>query len=155
MKQYHDLLQKILDEGHFKEDRTGTGTLSIFGHQMRFNLQEGFPLVTTRKIHTRSLIYELLWFLKGDTNTKYLNDNKVRIWNDWADENGDLGPIYGYQWRTWHGQTGEVVDQISQLMQDLQNKPHSRRLIVSALECCRSSKDGIGALSQSFSVLCQ
>ena len=132
MKQYHDLLQKIIDEGNYKDDRTGTGTLSIFGHQMRFNLQEGFPLVTTRKIHTRSLIYELLWFLKGDTNIQYLNDHKVRIWDDWADENGDLGPIYGYQWRSWHGQNGEVVDQISQLMDDLRNKPHSRRLIVSA-----------------------
>jgi len=132
MQQYHDLLQKIIKEGNYKDDRTGTGTLSIFGHQMRFNLQEGFPLVTTRKIHTRSLIYELLWFLKGDTNIKYLNDHKVRIWDEWADENGDLGPVYGSQWRSWNGSDGETIDQISQLMQDLKNKPHSRRLIVSA-----------------------
>lgn len=132
MQQYHDLLQKIIKEGNYKDDRTGTGTLSIFGHQMRFNLQEGFPLVTTRKIHARSLIYELLWFLKGDTNIKYLNDHKVRIWDEWADENGDLGPVYGSQWRSWNGSDGETIDQISQLMQDLQNKPHSRRLIVSA-----------------------
>ncbi|MEZ4888302.1 MAG: thymidylate synthase [Chitinophagales bacterium] len=132
MQQYFDLLQKIIAKGNFKEDRTGTGTLSIFGHQMRFNLQEGFPLVTTRKIHTRSLIYELLWFLKGDTNIQYLNDHKVRIWDEWADENGDLGPIYGSQWRSWNGGNGETVDQISQLMQDLKEKPHSRRLIVSA-----------------------
>lgn len=132
MKQYHDLLKKIIEEGNYKDDRTGTGTVSIFGHQMRFNLEEGFPLVTTRKIHTRSLIYELLWFLKGDTNIKYLNDHKVRIWDEWADENGDLGPVYGSQWRSWHGSNGETVDQISQLMDDLQNKPHSRRLIVSA-----------------------
>ncbi|KDN09952.1 MULTISPECIES: thymidylate synthase [unclassified Gilliamella] len=132
MKQYLALIQKILDEGTPKSDRTGTGTLSIFGHQMRFNLQEGFPLVTTKKCHLRSIIHELLWFLKGDTNVKYLQDNKVTIWNEWADENGDLGPVYGKQWRAWGAADGRQIDQISQLIDQIKNDPDSRRMIVSA-----------------------
>lgn len=132
MKQYLALMQKILDEGTPKSDRTGTGTLSIFGHQMRFNLQEGFPLVTTKKCHLRSIIHELLWFLKGDTNVKYLQDNKVTIWNEWADENGDLGPVYGKQWRAWGAADGRQIDQISQLIDQIKNEPDSRRMIVSA-----------------------
>mgnify|MGYP001124978355 CR=1 FL=1 len=132
MEQYHDLLQKILDSGVKKEDRTGTGTLSIFGHQMRFGLQEGFPLVTTKKLHLRSIIHELLWFLKGDTNIKYLKENKVRIWDEWADENGDLGPVYGAQWRSWKAPNGETIDQISKLIHQIKTKPDSRRLLVSA-----------------------
>ncbi|SCC21207.1 thymidylate synthase [Gilliamella intestini] len=132
MKQYLVLMQKILDEGTPKSDRTGTGTLSIFGHQMRFNLQEGFPLVTTKKCHLRSIIHELLWFLKGDTNVKYLQDNKVTIWNEWADENGDLGPVYGKQWRAWGTADGRQIDQISQLIDHVKNDPDSRRMIVSA-----------------------
>ena len=132
MKQYLALMQKILDEGTPKSDRTGTGTLSIFGHQMRFNLQDGFPLVTTKKCHLRSIIYELLWFLKGDTNINYLKDNKVTIWNEWADENGDLGPVYGKQWRAWGAADGRQIDQISQLIAQIKNDPDSRRMIVSA-----------------------
>ncbi|OCG26096.1 thymidylate synthase [Gilliamella sp. wkB108] len=132
MKQYLALMQKILDEGIAKSDRTGTGTLSIFGHQMRFNLQNGFPLVTTKKCHLRSIIYELLWFLKGDTNIAYLHDNKVTIWDEWADENGDLGPVYGKQWRAWGTADGRQVDQISQLISQIKQDPDSRRLIVSA-----------------------
>lgn len=132
MKQYLALMQKILDEGTPKSDRTGTGTLSIFGHQMRFNLQDGFPLVTTKKCHIRSIIYELLWFLKGDTNINYLKDNKVTIWNEWADENGDLGPVYGKQWRAWGTADGRQIDQISQLIAQIKNDPDSRRMIVSA-----------------------
>ncbi|MDD4528625.1 MAG: thymidylate synthase, partial [Bacteroidales bacterium] len=115
MKQYLDLLQQVLDNGNIKEDRTGTGTKSVFGYQMRFNLQEGFPMVTTKKLHTRSIIHELLWFLQGNTNIKYLHDNKVSIWDEWADENGDLGPIYGKQWRSWAAQEGRTIDQISEL----------------------------------------
>ena len=132
MKQYLALMQKILDEGTPKSDRTGTGTLSIFGHQMRFNLQDGFPLVTTKKCHIRSIIYELLWFLKGDTNINYLKDNKVTIWNEWADENGDLGPVYGKQWRAWGAADGRQIGQISQLIAQIKNDPDSRRMIVSA-----------------------
>jgi thymidylate synthase len=132
MKQYLVLMKKILDEGIPKLDRTGTGTLSIFGHQMRFNLQDGFPLVTTKKCHLRSIIHELLWFLKGDTNIKYLQDNKVTIWDEWADENGDLGPIYGKQWRAWGASDGRQIDQISQLISQIKNDPDSRRIIVSA-----------------------
>ena len=132
MKQYLALMQKIIEEGVPKSDRTGTGTLSIFGHQMRFNLQEGFPLVTTKKCHLRSIIYELLWFLKGDTNVQYLQDNKVTIWNEWADENGDLGPIYSKQWRAWGTADGRQVDQISQLISQIKHDPNSRRMIVSA-----------------------
>ncbi|NMM48073.1 thymidylate synthase [Marinigracilibium pacificum] len=132
MEQYHALMEKILNEGTDKSDRTGTGTRSIFGHQMRFDLQEGFPLVTTKKLHLRSIIHELLWFLSGDTNIKYLKENGVRIWDEWADENGELGPVYGHQWRSWPTPDGNTVDQISQLVDMIQNNPDSRRLIVSA-----------------------
>ena len=132
MKQYLDLLQHILDHGIKKQDRTGTGTISTFGYQMRFNLQEGFPLVTTKKVHLKSIIYELLWFLNGDTNVKYLQDHGVRIWNEWADENGDLGPVYGYQWRHWRTPDGKEVDQIANLIEGLTKNPASRRHIVSA-----------------------
>lgn len=132
MKQYQELLQHILDTGVKKEDRTGTGTLSVFAHQMRFNLQDGFPLLTTKKLHTKSIIHELLWFLKGDTNTAYLHDNKVSIWDEWADENGDLGPIYGKQWRAWEAKDGRVIDQIGELIEQIKKTPDSRRLLVSA-----------------------
>src|SRR5690554_6378136 len=132
MKQYHQLLREILDHGNKKSDRTGTGTLSIFGYQMRFNLQDGFHLVTTKKCHLRSIIDELLWFLKGNTNIKYLNENNVTIWDEWADENGDLGPVYGYQWRHWPDGKGWEIDQIKNLIQQIKSKPDSRRLIVSA-----------------------
>lgn len=132
MQQYHDLLNRILDEGHAKSDRTGTGTLSVFGHQMRFDLSEGFPLLTTKKLHTRSIIHELLWFLKGDTNIAYLKENGVRIWDEWADENGNLGPVYGHQWRSWPAPDGHNIDQISQVVHQLKNNPDSRRIIVSA-----------------------
>ena len=132
MKQYQELLQRILDTGVRKEDRTGTGTLSVFAHQMRFNLQEGFPLLTTKKLHTKSIIHELLWFLKGDTNTAYLHDNKVTIWDEWANENGDLGPIYGKQWRAWEAKDGRVIDQIGELIKQIKKTPDSRRLLVSA-----------------------
>lgn len=132
MRQYLDLLERILREGAEKTDRTGTGTISVFGHQMRFDLQAGFPLLTTKKLHLKSIIYELLWFLKGDTNVKYLQDNGVRIWNEWADEHGDLGHIYGYQWRSWPKPDGSHLDQISQVIHDIKNTPDSRRLIVSA-----------------------
>ena len=132
MKQYLDLLQRIVNEGTRKEDRTGTGTLSVFGHQMRFNLEEGFPLLTTKKLHLKSIIHELLWFLKGDTNIKYLQENGVRIWNEWADENGELGPVYGHQWRSWPNYNGGHVDQIQDIVNALKNNPDSRRMIVSA-----------------------
>lgn len=132
MKQYLDLLKKIISEGDIKGDRTGTGTKSIFGHQMRFNLQNGFPLLTTKKLHLKSIIYELLWFLKGDTNIKYLQEHGVRIWNEWADENGELGPVYGHQWRSWSNYNGETIDQISQVVEMIKNNPNSRRLIVTA-----------------------
>ena len=132
MKQYLDLMQHVLNNGVEKSDRTGTGTKSVFGHQLRFNLAEGFPLVTTKKCHLRSIIHELLWFIKGDTNTKYLKENGVRIWDEWADENGNLGPIYGYQWRSWPAANGKHVDQITQLIDQIKNNPDSRRLIVSA-----------------------
>lgn len=132
MKQYHDLLQHILDNGVEKNDRTGTGTLSCFGYQMRFDLSEGFPLLTTKKLHLRSIIHEVLWFLQGDTNIKYLKDNGVRIWDEWADENGDLGPVYGYQWRSWPNPDGSHTDQIVKLLDQLKNNPDSRRHIVSA-----------------------
>jgi len=132
MRQYLDLLQHILDHGTEKSDRTGTGTFSIFGHQMRFDLSDGFPLVTTKKLHLRSIIHELLWFLTGDTNIAYLKQNGVSIWDEWADENGDLGPVYGSQWRSWRGADGETVDQISALIDTIKNNPDSRRLIVSA-----------------------
>ncbi|WP_410084620.1 thymidylate synthase [Barnesiella intestinihominis] len=132
MKQYLDLLQHVLDHGILKEDRTGTGTHSVFGYQMRFDLQNGFPLLTTKKLHLKSIIHELLWFLKGDTNVKYLQANGVRIWNEWADENGDLGHIYGYQWRSWPDYDGGHIDQIKEAIDTIQNNPDSRRIIVSA-----------------------
>lgn len=132
MKQYHDLLQHILDKGVTKEDRTGTGTISVFGYQMRFDLNEGFPALTTKKLHLRSIIHELLWFLKGDTNIQYLKDNNVSIWDEWADENGNLGPVYGSQWRSWPTADGRHIDQIKQVVDQLKNNPDSRRIIVSA-----------------------
>ena len=132
MKQYLDLCQRVLNEGTEKHDRTGTGTISVFGHQMRFNLEEGFPLVTTKKLHLKSIIYELLWFLKGDTNVKYLQDHGVRIWNEWADEHGELGPVYGHQWRSWPDYQGGHIDQITQLVEQIKKNPDSRRHIVSA-----------------------
>ncbi len=132
MKQYHDLLQHILDNGTSKGDRTGTGTLSTFGYQMRFNLADGFPVLTTKKLHLRSIIHELLWFLKGDTNIQYLKDNNVSIWDEWADENGNLGPVYGYQWRSWPTPDGRHIDQIANVMNQIKHNPDSRRMIVSA-----------------------
>lgn len=129
MKQYHDLLKQVLESGCQKGDRTGTGTLSVFGHQMRFDLSEGFPMVTTKKLHLKSIVHELLWFLKGDTNVAYLQENGVRIWNEWADENGDLGPVYGHQWRNWNS---EEIDQIKEVVHTLRNNPNSRRMLVSA-----------------------
>ena len=132
MKQYHDLMQHILNVGCEKTDRTGTGTISIFGYQMRYNLEEGFPLLTTKKLHTKSIIHELLWFLKGDTNIKYLKENNVKIWDDWADENGNLGPVYGYQWRNWPLPNGGHIDQITQVIEMIKKNQDSRRLIVSA-----------------------
>src|SRR5690554_3784835 len=131
MKQYHDLVKHVMENGTFKGDRTGTGTKSVFGYQMRFDLSEGFPMVTTKKLHLKSIIYELLWFLKGDTNVKYLQDNGVRIWNEWADENGNLGPIYGYQWRSWPDYSGGHIDQVLQVIESIKNNPDSRRHIVS------------------------
>src|SRR3954462_1884781 len=132
MQAYHDLLRRVLDEGVRKDDRTGTGTISVFGHQMRFDLSDGFPLVTTKKLHLRSIIHELLWFLKGDTNIAYLKENGVSIWDDWADEKGDLGPVYGYQWRNWPLPNGGHIDQITQVIEGIKKNPDSRRLIVSA-----------------------
>ncbi|MCK6258350.1 thymidylate synthase [Fictibacillus sp. KIGAM418] len=132
MKQYLNLLQDTLENGTRKEDRTGTGTISVFGRQMRYNLAEGFPVVTTKKLHLRSIIHELLWFLKGDTNIGYLRENGVSIWDEWADENGDLGPVYGHQWRSWKTPSGETIDQISNLIHDIKHNPDSRRLLVSA-----------------------
>lgn len=129
MKQYHDLVKHVLKNGNEKEDRTGTGTKSVFGYQMRFDLSEGFPMVTTKKLHLKSIIYELLWFLKGDTNTKYLTENGVRIWNEWADEHGDLGPVYGHQWRNWNS---DDIDQIKEIINTLKKNPDSRRMLVSA-----------------------
>lgn len=132
MHQYHKLLRRVLDEGVKKEDRTGTGTLSVFGHQMRFNLADGFPMITTKKIHMKSIVHELLWFLQGDSNIKYLKDNGVSIWNEWADENGELGPVYGVQWRSWKTHDGRTIDQIKNLIEMIKKNPDSRRLIVSA-----------------------
>lgn len=132
MKQYLDLCNRILTEGTFKGDRTGTGTYSVFGHQMRFNMEEGFPLLTTKKLHLKSIIYELLWFLRGDTNVRYLQEHGVRIWNEWADENGELGPVYGHQWRSWPDYNGGTIDQIANVVHQIRTNPNSRRLIVSA-----------------------
>ena len=132
MKQYLDLLHRIVTEGVQKGDRTGTGTLSVFGHQMRFNMQDGFPLLTTKKLHLKSIIYELLWFLKGDTNVKFLQEHGVRIWNEWADENGELGPVYGHQWRSWPDYKGGTIDQIQQVVDALRHNPNSRRMLVTA-----------------------
>ena len=132
MKQYHDLMRRVLEEGAKKEDRTGTGTLSVFGHQMRFDLSEGFPMVTTKKLHLKSIVHELIWFLSGNTNIQYLTDNGVKIWNEWADENGNLGPVYGHQWRSWSAPDGHTIDQISNLIERIKTKPDDRRLIVSA-----------------------
>lgn len=132
MKQYLDLMQHVLDNGTQKHDRTGTGTISVFGHQMRFNLQEGFPMVTTKKLHLKSIIHELIWFLSGDTNIKYLKDNGVKIWDEWADKEGNLGPVYGSQWRSWPSPNGEPIDQIKNVIHSIKNNPDSRRLIVSA-----------------------
>ncbi|MBI3569864.1 MAG: thymidylate synthase [Gammaproteobacteria bacterium] len=132
MRQYLDLMRHVMQHGMRKEDRTGTGTLSVFGHQMRFDLAQGFPLLTTKKVHTKSIIYELLWFLRGDTNIRYLKDHGVSIWDEWADENGDLGPVYGSQWRSWPTPDGRQIDQISQVVRDIRQNPDSRRLIVSA-----------------------
>lgn len=140
MQQYHQLLQYILDNGSQKHDRTGTGTLSCFGYQLRFNLQEGFPLITTKKLHLKSIVYELLWFLKGDTNVQYLKDNGVSIWNEWADENGELGPVYGKQWRSWQGADGNTIDQITDVINQIKINPDSRRLIVSAWNVAELSK---------------
>jgi thymidylate synthase len=135
MKQYLDLLQRVLDEGADKSDRTGTGTRSVFGHQMRFDLEEGFPAMTTKKLHFRSIIHELLWFLQGNTNVKYLQENGVRIWNEWADENGELGPIYGYQWRSWPSSSGKHIDQISQVIDSIKEKARFPPTYSKCLEC--------------------
>ena len=132
MQQYLDLCKRVLEEGTVKHDRTGTGTMSVFGHQMRFKMEDGFPLLTTKKLHLKSIIYELLWFLQGDTNVKYLQDHGVRIWNEWADENGELGPVYGHQWRSWPDYNGGHIDQIKNLVEQIKNNPDSRRLMVSA-----------------------
>lgn len=140
MNNYLNLLEKILTKGVQKGDRTGTGTLSIFGHQMRFDLREGFPLLTTKKLHTKSIIYELLWFLKGDTNVRYLQEHGVRIWNEWADENGDLGPVYGHQWRSWPDYDGGVIDQIEYVLNQIRTNPNSRRMIVSAWNVAEVNK---------------
>lgn len=140
MKQYLDLLDRILTEGVKKEDRTGTGTLSVFGHQMRFRLSDGFPLLTTKKLHLKSIIYELLWFLNGDTNVHYLQEHGVRIWNEWADENGELGPVYGHQWRSWPDYQGGTIDQISQVLDQIKHHPDSRRMIVSAWNVAEVNK---------------
>lgn len=154
MKQYLNLLNRILTEGVHKEDRTGTGTISVFGHQMRFNLEEGFPCITTKKLHLKSIIHELLWFLQGDTNVKYLQDNGVRIWNEWADENGDLGHIYGYQWRSWPDYKGGFIDQISEAVETIKHNPDSRRIIVSAWNVADLDNMNLPPLPCLLSVLC-
>ena len=143
MKAYLDLLQHVLDNGVEKGDRTGTGTKSIFGYQLRFDLAKGFPLVTTKKVHTKSVIHELLWFLKGESNIAYLKEHKVRIWDPWADDQGELGPVYGVQWRSWRGADGQTVDQISEVIQAIQNNPDSRRLIVNAWNVAEVPQDGL------------
>ena len=153
MQQYHALLRRILDEGHEKGDRTGTGTLSVFGHQMRFDLADGFPLVTTKKLHLRSIIHELLWFLAGDTNIGYLKENRVSIWDEWADANGDLGPVYGKQWRSWPNPNGTDVDQISWLIDEIRRNPDSRRLVVSAWNPADLDRMALAPCHCLFSVL--
>jgi thymidylate synthase len=145
MRQYLDLMQKILDEGVRKSDRTGVGTISIFGHTMRFDLEDGFPLLTTKKLHLRSIIYELLWFLQGSTNVRYLQDNRIKIWNEWADENGDLGPIYGYQWRSWPDYNGGHIDQLGQVIESLWSNPNDRRMVVSAWNVAQIEQMGLPA----------
>ena len=140
MKQYLDLLNRILTEGHKKTDRTGTGTMSVFGNQMRFNLEDGFPLLTTKKLHLKSIIYELLWFLRGDTNVRWLQEHGVRIWNEWADENGELGPVYGHQWRSWPDYNGGAIDQIAQVVDQIKHNPDSRRMLVSAWNVAEVNK---------------
>ncbi len=140
MKQYHDLLKHILDKGAIKTDRTGTGTKSVFGYQMRFDLNNGFPMVTTKKVHLKSIVHELLWFINGDTNTQYLNENNVSIWNEWADENGDLGPVYGKQWRSWPTSEGKTIDQLQEVIQQIKNTPDSRRMLISAWNVGELSK---------------
>ena len=154
MQQYLDLVRHIIEKGTDKTDRTGTGTRSIFGYQMRFNLQDGFPMVTTKKLHLRSIIHELLWFLKGETNIKYLKDNGVGIWDEWANEDGELGPVYGKQWRSWSGADGKVYDQITDLIKQIKQTPDSRRLIVSAWNVAELPPNGPDALSYNLSVLC-
>ena len=153
MQQYLDMMRLVRDTGTRKEDRTGTGTLSVFGHQMRFDLARGFPLVTTKKLHLRSIIHELLWFLSGDSNIRYLKENGVSIWDEWADENGDLGPVYGVQWRSWPTPDGRKVDQIEQIMQQLRETPDSRRIILSALECRGDREHGAAAMPLPVPVL--
>ena len=150
MKQYHDLMEHVLNHGHKKEDRTGTGTLSVFGYQCRYNLAEGFPLVTTKKLHLKSIIHELLWFLQGETNIKYLKDNGVTIWDEWADEEGNLGPVYGSQWRSWKGANGETVDQITSVINQIKKNPDSRRLIVSAWNVAEIEKMALPPCHASF-----
>nr|AIA11078.1 thymidylate synthase [uncultured bacterium] len=155
MKQYLDLMKHVLDNGTKKDDRTGTGTLSTFGYQMRFDLREGFPLLTTKKLHTKSIIYELLWFLRGDTNVKYLQEHGVNIWNEWADERGDLGPVYGAQWRDWRAADGRTIDQISQLVEQIKSAPDSRRLIVNAWNVGELSKMRLAPCHLPLSILCR
>ena len=154
MKQYLDLLNRVLTEGVEKSDRTGTGTISVFGHQMRFNMDEGFPCLTTKKLHLKSIIYELLWFLQGDTNVKYLQDNGVRIWNEWADENGDLGHIYGYQWRSWPNYKGGFIDQISEAVETIKHNPDSRDYS-QRMECRRFGQHEPPSLPRFLPVLCR
>ena len=154
MRQYHDLIKHILENGTKKEDRTGTGTLSVFGYQMRYDLNAGFPCVTTKKLHLRSIIHELLWFLKGDTNIKYLKDNKVSIWDEWADENGNLGPVYGSQWRSWPTRDGQTIDQIKEIIRQIKETPDSRRIIVSAWNVGEIKNMALPPLSCVFPVLC-
>jgi len=154
MQQYLNLLKHVKDVGFKKEDRTGTGTLSVFGHQMRFNLNDGFPILTTKKIHLKSVIHELLWFLSGNTNIEYLKENNVTIWDEWADENGNLGPVYGHQWRSWDAADGSSVDQISDLINQIKTNPDSRRLIVSAWNVGEIAKMKLPPCHAFFSVLC-
>ena len=154
MQQYLDLMTRVMKEGTLKADRTGTGTKSVFGHQMRFDLSEGFPCITTKKLHLKSIIHELLWFLKGDTNIKYLKENGVRIWDEWADKNGDLGHVYGYQWRSWPAPDGKHIDQITQVVETLKKNPDSRRIIVSAWNVGEIETNGFTSLSCFFPILC-